>query len=306
MPKVSVIIPCYNQGAFIDDAVNSVLAQTFSDFEIIIVNDGSTDATTNALLERYSRPKTTVIHTENQGVCAARNTAIKAAAGKYILPLDADDKIEPTYLEKAVNVFDNHPETGVVWCKADFFGTQEGEWDLKPFSLKQIMNNGCVFVTAMFRKSDWERVGGYNVNMVHSLEDWDFWLSFVEQGLSFYQIPEILFHYRQHAVSRTTQANGKDTESCKSIILHHLNLYAAHPDLVRRSMADLLFSKSVSKQVKKAKNFNGFRWIKGLYKYRWRRFLTNLGVYIPPPLFIARANTMMVQSGKYNVFILLQ
>lgn len=233
--------------------MNSILAQTFSDFEIIIVNDGSTDATTNALLERYSRPKTTVIHTENQGVCAARNTAIKAAAGKYILPLDADDKIEPTYLEKAVNVFDNHPETGVVWCKADFFGTQKGEWDLKPFSLKQIMNNGCVFVTAMFRKSDWERVGGYNVNMVHSLEDWDFWLSFVEQGLSFYQIPEILFHYRQHAVSRTTQANGKDTESCKSIILHHLNLYAAHPDLVRRSMADLLFSKSVSKQVKKAK-----------------------------------------------------
>ena len=116
MTKVSVVIPCYNQGAFIDDAVNSVLAQTFSDFEIIIVNDGSTDATTNALLERYSRPKTTVIHTENQGVCAARNTAIKAAAGKYILPLDADDKIEPTYLEKAVNVFDNHPETGVVWC----------------------------------------------------------------------------------------------------------------------------------------------------------------------------------------------
>ena len=298
MPKVSVIIPCYNQGEFIDEAVGSVLAQTFDDFEIIIVNDGSTDAATNALLEKYSRPKTTVIHTENQGVCTARNTAVKAAAGKYILPLDADDKIEPTYLEKAVNVLDNHPETGVVWCKADFFGAQKGEWDLKPFSLKQIMNNGCAFVTAMFRKSDWERVGGYNVNMVHSLEDWDFWLSFVERGLYFYQIPEILFHYRQHTVSRTTRAKGKNAESCKSIILHHLNLYAAHPDLVRRSMAELLFSKSVSKQVKKAETFNRFRWIKGLCKYRSRQLLTVLKAYLLFPVYVRRIYDMLKERER--------
>ncbi len=276
MPKVSIIIPCYNQGAFIDEAVDSVLAQTFDDFEIIIVNDGSTDAATNDLLENYSRPKTTVLHTENQGVCAARNTAIKAAAGMYILPLDADDKIEPAYLEKAVTMLDNHPETGVVWCKADFFGTKNGKWDLNPFSLKQIMNYNCVFATAMFRKSDWKRVGGYNTDMVHSLEDWDFWLSFVELGLSFYQIPEILFHYRQHAVSRTTLANGKDAESRKSIILHHLDLYAAHPDLVRRSMAALLFSPDIAKKAKQSKAFKKFRWIKGLCKYRYRRLLTNL------------------------------
>lgn len=81
MPKVSVIIPCYNQGTFIDEAVDSVLAQTFSDFEIIIVNDGSTDAATNALLKNYSRPKTTVVTTLNQGVCAARNTAIQMSGG---------------------------------------------------------------------------------------------------------------------------------------------------------------------------------------------------------------------------------
>ena len=298
MPKVSVIIPCYNQGAFIDEAVDSVLAQTFDDFEIIIVNDGSTDAATNALLEKYSRPKTTVLHTLNQGVSAARNTAIKAAAGKYILPLDADDKIEPDYLEKTVAVLDNHPETGVVWSKADFFGAQRGEWELKPFSLKQMMNNGCVFATALFRKSDWERIGGYNVNMVHSLEDWDFWLSFVERNIGFYQIPEILFHYRKHAVSRTTLSNGKNTQSRKSIILNHLNLYAAHPDLVRRSMAELLFSKSVSKQVKKAETFNRFRWIKGLYKYRIRQLLTVLKAYLLFPVYVQRIYTMLKGQEK--------
>ena len=79
MPKVSVIIPCYNQGTFIDEAVDSVLAQTFSDFEIIIVNDGSTDAATNALLKNYSRPKTTVVTTLNQGVCSAPICCIDAS-----------------------------------------------------------------------------------------------------------------------------------------------------------------------------------------------------------------------------------
>lgn len=298
MPKVSVVISCYNQGAFIDEAVDSVLSQTFDDFEIIIVNDGSTDAATNALLEKYSRPKTTVLHTLNQGVSAARNTAIKAAAGKYILPLDADDKIEPDYLEKTVAVLDAHPETGVVWCKADFFGAQKGEWELKPFSLKQMMNSGCVFATALFRKSDWERVGGYNVNMVHSLEDWDFWLSFVERNIGFYQIPEILFHYRKHAVSRTTLSNGKNAQSRKSIILNHLNLYAAHPDLLRGSMAELLFSKSVSKQVKKAETFNRFRWVKGLCKYRIRQLLAGLKAYLLFPVYVQRIYTMLKGQEK--------
>lgn len=74
MTKVSVVIPCHNQSASIDEAVNSILAQTFSDFEIIIVNDGSTDAATNALLEKYSRPKTTVIHTENEVSAKTKRT----------------------------------------------------------------------------------------------------------------------------------------------------------------------------------------------------------------------------------------
>ena len=85
--------------------------------------------------------------------------------------MDADDKIEPSYLEKAVAVLDNDPKTGVVYCRADLFGAQRGEWDLKPFSLKQMMNGNCVFVSALFRRTDWDAVGGYNVNMVHSLED---------------------------------------------------------------------------------------------------------------------------------------
>ncbi len=91
MPKVSVIIPCYNHGKYIDEAVDSILNQTFKDFEIIIVNDGSTDELTNNKLKQYDKPKTFVINKENEGLSVARNTAIKRAVGEYILTLDADD-----------------------------------------------------------------------------------------------------------------------------------------------------------------------------------------------------------------------
>ncbi len=98
LPKVSVIIPCYNQGAYVKESVDSVLAQTFQDFEILIVDDGSTDAETVGILKDNAWPKTRVIRTENQGLAAARNNGIQEARGVYILPLDADDRIGPDYL----------------------------------------------------------------------------------------------------------------------------------------------------------------------------------------------------------------
>jgi len=104
-PTVSVIVPCYNQGIYLDEAIQSVLGQTYQDFEIIIVDDGSDDGLTgltNDLLRDYRRKRTRVIRTENRGVVSARNTAISHARGKYILPLDADDRIGSEYLEKAV------------------------------------------------------------------------------------------------------------------------------------------------------------------------------------------------------------
>jgi glycosyltransferase involved in cell wall biosynthesis len=100
MSKVSVIMPCYNQGQYIDEAVDSVLTQTYQNYEIIIVNDGSTDEFTNEKLKNYNKPKTQVIHTANQGLSAARNNGIHASNGEFILPLDADDKIANTYLER--------------------------------------------------------------------------------------------------------------------------------------------------------------------------------------------------------------
>ena len=111
MPKVSIVIPCYNHGKFVDETVQSCLKQTYQDIEIIIVNDGSTDEYTNTLLKDYQRPKTKVITIQNQGLPTARNTGIREAVGEYILPLDADDKIAPTYIEKAVNVIEKNKKS---------------------------------------------------------------------------------------------------------------------------------------------------------------------------------------------------
>ena len=121
MPKVSVIIPCYNLGEYIDEAVESVINQTYQDLEIIIVNDGSTDELTNHLLSGYTRPKTRVLITPHQGVAAARNTGIKESQGEYILPLDADDKIGIGYVDEAVKILDSDSSVGIVYCDAVFF-----------------------------------------------------------------------------------------------------------------------------------------------------------------------------------------
>ena len=122
MPKVSVVIPCFNHGRYLEEAVSSVLEQTFGDYEIIVVNDGSTDPFTVDLLKNYHPQKTRTLHTENQGLPTARNTGIAAATGDYILPLDADDKIGSEYLEQAVRVMDEQPNIGIVYCEAAYFG----------------------------------------------------------------------------------------------------------------------------------------------------------------------------------------
>src|SRR5262249_32672545 len=132
MPKVSVIIPCFNQGQFVDEAVASVLAQTYRDFEIIVINDGSTDEATNRKLAAYDYPQAQVMHTANQGAAGARNTGIAATSGQYILPLDADDRIAPTYLERAVAALEADARVGIVYCQAELFGEESGPWQLPP------------------------------------------------------------------------------------------------------------------------------------------------------------------------------
>ncbi|MHB8120990.1 MAG: glycosyltransferase family 2 protein [Desulfuromonadaceae bacterium] len=250
MPRVSVIIPCYNHGEYLDEAVDSILAQTFRDFEIIIVNDGSTDAQTIATLENYQRPHTRVLHTSNQGLAMARNNGIREACGEFILPLDADDRVAPDYLEKGVAIMDASPGTGIVYCLADCFGAQQGRWDIPEYSPRGMLLTNLIFCCSLFRKSSWEQTAGYNPNMNRGWEDWDFWLSLIERGCTVQRIPEVLFFYR---VAPESMVRSMDR---KVRVEMHLQLMRNHPGLFRfqsRTLMELYYLLRDSRLYRMAK-----------------------------------------------------
>jgi GT2 family glycosyltransferase len=200
-PKVSVVIPCYNLGQYLDEAVDSVRAQSFDDWEIIIVNDGSTDPATNDRLVDYRRPKTRVLTTENRGLPAARNLAIAHASGAYLCALDADDKLEPQYLERAVARLEADPTLGFVSSWLETFGDEQWVWKQDRCDLAALLAECTVCTAAVVRASAVEAVGGYDETMTLGYEDWDLWISLVERGIRGIIIPEVLFRYRRRAGS---------------------------------------------------------------------------------------------------------
>lgn len=238
MPKISVIIPCYNQGQYLEEAIQSVLNQTFKDLEIIVVNDGSTDQETIEILNNFNMPKTKIIHTTNQKLAMARNNGIKEAKGQYILPLDCDDKIGERYLELANDILDNNPETGIVYCRAEFFGAREEEWILPPYNFPNMLLYNHIFCTALYRKSDWEKVGGYNPNMTDAYEDWDFWLSLISLGIKVHRLDETLFYYRQHDNGSSMLGQlriNKFVAMKQQVLENHRQLYVENVEFLQKN-----------------------------------------------------------------------
>lgn len=232
MPRVSVVIPCYNQGHFVDEAVDSVLGQSFVDSEIIIVNDGSTDGYTNRLLEDYPPERARVLTTTNQGLAAARNNGIAAARGEYILPLDADDRIMPGYLAEAVAELDNDPQTGIVYCRAGLFGAVETDWNLPDYSLERMLVDNVIFCSALFRREDWLAVGGYDPGMIYGWEDYDFWLSLIERGRRVVRLPGRYFLYRVASDSMVrSKEKWQKVEMFKRIFQRHQQFFAEHIEI---------------------------------------------------------------------------
>ncbi len=236
-PKVSVIIPCYNYGQYIDEALDSVLAQTFEDFEIIIVNDGSTDQDTIDKLENYNKPKTSVIHTENQGLPNARNNGIVKSTGQYICCLDADDKYKPEYLEKCVNILekDTSNKVAIVTTDIEAFGERNEVWEMNEYDPIRLMadNSGGVHVASMFRKSAWEEVGGYPTNLTKGgYEDRSFWISIVAKGYRWEYIKEPLFMYRIKKNSMIHDAIQRHDELYSKVIENNLDFYKDNMEAV--------------------------------------------------------------------------
>lgn len=196
-PFISVVIPCFNDGQYLPETIEKLSKQTYQHFEIIIVNDGSTDSTTLEILARFNQKNLIVLHKENGRMSSARNFGVKHASGTLIAALDADDYFHPSFFEKAVAVLSQRENIAVVTSYMQLFGQVNKV--AKPRGGNEynfLFSNQCP-ACAMVRKSCWDTVGGYDEQMINGYEDWEFYIRITQKGWLVNVIPEILFYYRQ-------------------------------------------------------------------------------------------------------------
>jgi glycosyltransferase involved in cell wall biosynthesis len=230
-PRVSIVIACYNLGAYVDDAVESVLAQTLRDVEVLVIDDGSTDSATRARLARYRRPKTRVISTAHGGVAAARNRGIRESRGEYLCALDADDKLAPRYLERAVDLLDRDPSIAFVSSWLEAFGAESWLWSPDACDLPILLAEDTVHGSAVVRRSVVLEVGGYDETLhPQGYEDWDLWLQVVERGHRGTILPEVGLYYRRRPGSRSAIYRRDDVHLTvmQELIARHAESYRTH------------------------------------------------------------------------------
>jgi glycosyltransferase involved in cell wall biosynthesis len=212
-PKVSVIIPTYNRAHLIGESIQSVLDQTFQDFELIIVDDGSSDDT-ETVVKGFEDPRIRYIYQENRGISGARNTGIRNAEGQYVAFLDSDDLWLPELLESEVPILDTNLDVGVVYAKAQAMDT---DGNLASFTrgnsqrypdqtLKSALYGDFVaFITAVVRRECFDRIGLFD-EVLKGRVDWDIWVR-IAKHYRFAYIDKVLAHFRAHARQFTGAAS---------------------------------------------------------------------------------------------------
>jgi glycosyltransferase involved in cell wall biosynthesis len=228
-PIISIIVPVYNGEKYLYETLSSIKALKFPSYEIIIIDDGSTDTTRQIANEFVLNNNNSILIVQpNQGVSIARNAGIAKAKGKYILPFDSDDIICENYIDEAVKVLDNDDQVKVVASKAELFGDETGSWELPDFSLLRLAHRNMIPICSVFRKSDWERVGGYCTELP-GREDWEFWISLLKNGGKVVKLPIVGFKYRMHKSSKRNR-----TRKFKRRIFATLN--KRHPEFFKEQI----------------------------------------------------------------------
>lgn len=236
IPKVSVIIPCYNDEVFIKETITAILNQTFQDFEVIIVDDGSNNKT-KIVLANIKHPKISILEQTNGGLSNARNNGFKKAKGEYVLTIDSDDTFDKIFLEKAVTILDENEAIAAVSSYCNIF---EGNYNIinkhtpKGGGLNNFLfdNNSTSF--ALIRKSNWQEIGGYDEKMIHGFEDWEFWISVTKNGGLVHMIPEFLFNYRYKKKSMSKDSKQNYREKNLSYI------YKKHQDVYKNNFNEVV------------------------------------------------------------------
>ena len=254
--RISVLVPCFNHGRFIREAIDSIFAQTVQDFEVVVVDDGSTDPQTRETLDRLAGERITVLRTENRGLPAARNYAARHSRGEFLCAVDADDKLAPEWFDKAVRTLDERRELAFVSHWLETFGDERWTWKPDRCDLPALLARNAVNGAALVRRTAFEAVGGYDERMRDGCEDWDFWLRLVERGFAGAIVPEVLFYYRRRSdsMSRGMLEEQKYRGPLETLVRKHQDAYREHlvSVLVARESETLHLSREIAELERNA------------------------------------------------------
>lgn len=233
-PLVSIIIPCFNYGHYLGQAIESALRQTYRPIEVIVVDDGSTDDTARVA----TRYPINLISQTNQGLSASTNVGVRASRGEFFARLDADDVLCPTFVEKLAAALGANPSAAVAHSEAEYFGRRTGRVPFVPFDLESLAQGALATCCALMRRSAWDVVGGLDPG-IPLCEDWDLWLAFAECGYTGVMLHEVLWGYRHHGrsmVHRTFRSWADMRREYRLIAHlqdHHPDTFAVHRLLSR-------------------------------------------------------------------------
>ncbi len=204
-PYVSVVLPTYNQAGYLPAALDGVFNQTWQDFELIVVNDGSTDNTADVLAEYQQRYDFKVIHKQNGKLPRALNTGFEQVCGKYLTWTSSDNIMLPAMLETLVGALDENPDVGFVYADWEVIDEDDelvGTVRTLEHDLHLLMRVNYVNACFMYRRACQQKVGLYDPDYILA-EDWEYWWR-IARSFKLMRVPRILYQYRVHSTSLTS------------------------------------------------------------------------------------------------------
>ncbi len=231
---VTAVVPCFNYGAYVGEAVASLLAQDGGPPRVVVVDDGSTDPATVAALAELPVP---VIRRENGGLSAARNTGYASTDTPLLIALDADDHLPPGALRALKRPLLEDPAIGFSYGITRFFGDWDGDMAFPPLDAYRMLYRHVVGPVGLTRRALWEDVGGYDPAFRTGYEDWDFWLGALARGWRGAKVDEVTFLYRRHGETMVFGARREYRRLYALLRAKHAALYARRAELARQSDA---------------------------------------------------------------------
>lgn len=229
-PKISIVMPCFNQGAYIDDAIDSVNHQTMTDIEIVVVDDASTDPATKEKLKcikgLQSANITVELLAKNVGVSAARNIGANLAKGEFLVFLDADDKLHPEFIQRCFDVISKTDKCNFVTSDVVFFERINRRLATEEYSIKKLLARNIFPVTGLLRRDEFMLTEGFDETMKCGLEDWEFWIRFLKKGGIVKVVHQDLFFYRIKKQSKNVEALQNIRNARARIVERNADIFA--------------------------------------------------------------------------------